>query len=739
MERGAVKRPFASSMDHLLAHLERIDLHIRFQVSAARATDARDPAFRGLCITEDEIEALLAKPLGAPTWAAQHATSRDEMVSSVERLRQELAEREENSPSQGDTLRLVELWRRLELSELDVDVVLLCLAPELDLRYERLYAYLQDDIAKKRPTIDLALSLLCGSFEERLAGRRRFLPSAPLVDHGLVHVGEESSEAAPHSLGRSLRLDPSIVGYLLDSRDSAALSPELTTRVRVETGIEKLVATADVKGHLETLCQRIDSGRERPLVLLVGPDTTAKEAVAKAVCYELGVPLLAVDGRSWRAGDAAELRSRLAVAAREARLQGAAVYYQFSNERSSTESGEAEALVQAVASTNRSCGLAFLDIRRPLSPRARAGLHGLVEIDLPLPGYDERVELWTRAIEDVAPMGEEEIAALAGSFRLSAGQIHAAVKTAVHRISWREAEAAAVRIEDLQAACRLHSDHGLGQLAQKIEPHRTWDDVVLPAERLAHLREIRDAIQHRALVYKRWGFGRKLSLGKGINVLFSGPSGTGKTMVAEVIAHDLGVDLYKIDLSCVVSKYIGETEKNLARVFDEAQTSNALLLFDEADALFGKRSAVRDAHDRYANIETGYLLQKMEEYDGVVILATNLRNNLDDAFLRRMAFSVAFPIPDEASRLRIWQAIWPPETPRANDLDVEFLARQFKLTGGNIKNIGVSAAFLAASNGRRVAMSHLVRATRRELQKIGKACTKAEFGRYSDLLEGSAP
>ena len=244
---------------------------------------------------------------------------------------------------------------------------------------------------------------------------------------------------------------------------------------------------------------------------------------------------------------------------------------------------------------------------------------------------------------------------------------------------------------------------------------------------MALLREICNQVRYRAQVYDTWGFDRKLSLGKGLNVLFAGPSGTGKTMAAEIMARELGLDLYKIDLSTIVSKYIGETEKNLARIFAEAETSNAILFFDEADALFGKRSEVRDSHDRYANIEISYLLQRMEEYDGVAILASNLSKNMDDAFVRRMRFTVEFPFPDEDSRRRIWEGIWPAETPRRPGLDLADMARRFDLPGGAIRNIAVAAAFLAADDGQAVGMGHLMRATQREYQKMGKLTTAAEY------------
>jgi len=234
------------------------------------------------------------------------------------------------------------------------------------------------------------------------------------------------------------------------------------------------------------------------------------------------------------------------------------------------------------------------------------------------------------------------------------------------------------------------------------------------------------AVEYRSLVYDNWGFGDRLSLGKGLSVLFAGPSGTGKTMAAEIIAGELGLDVYKIDLSTVVSKYIGETEKNLSRIFTEATTSNAILFFDEADALFGKRSEVRDAHDRYANIEINYLLQKMEEYDGIVILATNFRKNMDEAFVRRIQSTIEFPFPDAEDRLRIWQGVWPENTPRA-DLDLECMASRFQITGGNIRNIALSAAFLAAEDGGCVRMKHLMRATLQEYQKMGKIIMDEEF------------
>jgi SpoVK/Ycf46/Vps4 family AAA+-type ATPase len=319
--------------------------------------------------------------------------------------------------------------------------------------------------------------------------------------------------------------------------------------------------------------------------------------------------------------------------------------------------------------------------------------------------------------------------ALAGRFRLTPRQIDRAA-LAARDLAWLRAPGEPPSAGDLFEGARRESRHGIASLARRIDPLYSWDDIVLPDDALAQLRELcaRVILRHRVL--EEWGFERRLSLGTAASALFSGPSGTGKTMAAEIIARDVGLDLFKINLAAVVSKYIGETEKNLDRIFRAAETANAILLFDEAEALFGKRSEVRDSHDRYANIEIAYLLQKMEEYEGVAILATNLRQNVDESFLRRLAFTIHFPFPDEAERRRIWARIWPPETPRGEDVDLDLLAREFRFAGGNIKNVALAAAFGAAQDGGCVTMNHVLHATRREYQKLGKALAVEQVGAH---------
>jgi SpoVK/Ycf46/Vps4 family AAA+-type ATPase len=357
-------------------------------------------------------------------------------------------------------------------------------------------------------------------------------------------------------------------------------------------------------------------------------------------------------------------------------------------------------------------------------------------MELPAATFDKRQQLWETCLEHeqyaVAP---SELVPLANKFRFHTGQIQAALHTARNLAIARQGVEYHITINDLYEACRLLSNQKLTHYAQKIQPKFTWNDLILPDDRRRQLREICQWVQYHHVVFGDWGFERKLSLGKGLNILFVGLSGTGKTMAAEILAGELGLELYKIDLSVVVSKYIGETEKNLSLIFAEAATSNAILFFDEADALFGKRSEVKDAHDRYANIEINYLLMKMEEHEGIVILATNLQKNLDEAFLRRMHFAVEFPFPDEEYRQRIWHSVFPSAAPLGADIDVAFLARRLKLSGGNIKNIALNAAFLAADNSGTIGMEHVIMATKREFQKLGRLCVKSDFEQYYDLVK----
>src|SRR6185369_12472467 len=346
----------------------------------------------------------------------------------------------------------------------------------------------------------------------------------------------------------------------------------------------------------------------------------------------------------------------------------------------------------------------------------------VLSIDARKPTADEQREIWEQAVGEEAAQGlNGELRSLVTQFNLNGPAIRASVIEASNNAGSESSLAS-----ELWNASRAQARLRLDDLAQRIEPIAKWQDLVLPAEELGQLREIGAHVAHRTTVYDSWGFGAISARGLGISALFAGSSGTGKTMAAEVLANALSLDLYRIDLSSVVSKYIGETEKNLRRVFDAAEDGGAILFFDEADALFGKRSEVRDSHDRYANIEVSYLLQRMEAYRGLAILTTNLKTAVDTAFLRRLRFIIQFPFPDAAHRAQIWRNIFPVETP-VEAIDFTRLAR-LSIPGGNIRNIALHAAFHAAEAGDVVTMAHLARAARGEYTKLEKPLTEAEIG-----------
>ncbi len=369
----------------------------------------------------------------------------------------------------------------------------------------------------------------------------------------------------------------------------------------------------------------------------------------------------------------------------------------------------------------------FVASREPLRLR-RAFLR--VEVEKPSPV--EQKQLWARALGPAAGALNGMLDNLSQHFRLSAKAIHA---TSLLIVGKRAApkpatDATAIAAEGLRPtelwnACRALARPRLEDLAQRIVPSAGWDDLILPEPQMQALRQLADQVRHRMQVHESWGFADKGRRGLGVSALFAGASGTGKTLAAEVVARDLDLDLYRIDLSAVVSKYIGETEKNLARVFDAAEEGGAFLLFDEADALFGKRSEVKDSHDRYANIEIGYLLQRMEAYQGLAVLTTNLKSTMDKAFQRRLRFIVSFPFPDAAQREAIWRRAFPAKTP-TEGLEAARLAR-LNVAGGNIRNIALNAAFLAAAAGAPVGMRHLLEAAQLEAQKIERPLSEAEI------------
>ncbi len=722
-----------SSIDALLADLRLLDERLTTAIDKLRMSQAPevDPTQRGLLIEEGDVDSWLAG-LGPAKTDKSHAGTATGLIPHPES-------------------RLSTLGKVFGLGGLELAIILTALAPEIDLAYSNLYSYVQDDVTKKYCTLDLVATLWCPSLPDKLAARLLLSPEAPLRNNLLVNF-DDSAHSHASLLARSFSLDPRIASYLLgqDDPDPGLRGALTVARAERRTGdlsadwpqmasLQRMARSALAGSHHEahnSEAAAVNNLASGLALWMRGPERQAKSEVAHQLAFSLGVPLLTVDTPLLMAAGS-DIRQALHRALREARLQGGILLWQDADAMlARRDDGTPDASAETGRLLSQWHGCVLFDVQASAPIYVNGGPLTL-ELDFPAPTNEQRRALWEYALGGAGNLAADvDLPLLSGAFRLTGEQIEAAAGSARHSATWRGALSGSdeqITMRDLLSACRAHSNQGLGALSRKVTPRYTWADLVLPADRLAQLKEMCHHVRYGPMVFEQWGFDRKLAGGKGLNVLFAGHPGTGKTMAAEVVATDLGLEIYKVDLAGVVSKYIGETEKNLEKIFREGQTSNAILFFDEADSLFGKRSAVKDSHDRYANIETSYLLQRMEEYDGIVILATNLRKNMDDAFVRRLHGAIEFPMPEEPDRLEIWQRTFPVEAPLSPDADLAFLAKQFKLSGGNIKNIILEAAFFAAEAGTSINMAHLVRATRREHQKIGKLIADTDFGPYGHL------
>lgn len=635
-----------------------------------------------LMMMRDALQRELSKLRGEPEPPESGGTMKQELDSVVSTMSTQPA--------------LIKLASTFGLSSFERGILLLCAGVELDGSFARLCAAVQGDSARVHPTFSLALSALPDPHWSAITR------AAPLRYWNLIEVGSgETLATSP------LLIDERILHYLnglsyLDERLHGLMTP--------------IVPPSELSESQEAISRRIVeiwSSKQAgfsPVIQLCGDQEAGTSEIAASACAALELQLHLARGADIP-DSIAEREALSRLWEREAALTGALLV------DCEDEPNHLRSVVSFVDGVH---GLVLVAARDPLRLKQRLG----VRLDVKKPPAREQKMLWAKLLGEYANYWNDEIERVVGQFNLSVRQINTASTDVLgRRLQTKEAAAA------LWDACRAQSRPQLEGLAQRIEPSATWAELILPESQLETLHTIALHNRQRSKVYETWGFASKGTRSLGISVLFAGPSGTGKTMAAEVLANDLQLDLYRIDLSQVVSKYIGQTERNLRRVFDAAESGGAILLFDEADALFGKRTEVKDSHDRYANIEISYLLQRMEAYRGLAILTTNMKEAIDKAFLRRIRFIIQFPFPDAEMRGEIWRHIFPGNTP-TKGLDIQKLSR-LNLTGGNIRNIALNAAFLAAESNEPVQMTHLLSAVRSEYAKLEKPLTAAELGGWA--------
>jgi len=729
--------PYEHPADHLLDELMCLDVRLERamrRINAAAAEDAAAGSYRGMYMSQEEAARLL-----------DQENSEDMHEEEEQLLRQlehyiavRLASTDKRLP-----LPLPRLRQLYQLNDLELRLLVAAAAPHVDRKYQRLYGYVQDDMTCQYVTIDLLLRICCTHPLEKRQALARLRPASSFSRVFFQHVAAAGPAQSSSLLTRPIRLDDRIVHYMLglDWKFEGPLAHTSLFRREKNLRLPPLSIQEDWQIRMRRLAEQVNTNRESVVWLLHGPSGSGKTFQARHFCASLGKALLEWDVTHAPADDAA-FAEMVEMLLREARLADAIPAFDRIHTLLPTEDtsdhSRLNRLIERLEAWN---GFVFLfgeeDCKLALPQHSRLAVYS---VPLGTPSMDDRMKLWNKHASPALPLSSEDAGMLASKFRFTPGRIKAAADEARKQLEWQrlagEDGKAVTSVSSIvhQSAYRL-IDHRLQDKTRKIEPKFGWDDLILPKETMELLQQACSRLKHRHKVMHEWGFDRKLPYGRGISLLFTGPPGTGKTMSAAVMAKAMEAELYRVDLSRVVSKYIGETEKNLADIFDQARLSGAILFFDEADALFGKRSEVKDSHDKYANMETSYLLQKMEEYDGLTILATNFSQNLDEAFSRRIQFIVKFPFPDAEQREQLWRSAFPREAP-LDDIDFEWLSHNVELSGGPIKNIVLTSAYLAAAEDVPVSMKHMMDGIFQEYKKSGKLLLKDRLGAYADYWKG---
>jgi SpoVK/Ycf46/Vps4 family AAA+-type ATPase len=672
---GAVTDP--SGLSERLVRLSR---HVEHLVSLRRQSDPNlDDPYRGLYVSDDQATGL-ARETG--------------VAFAVPRTGSPVGTSSTTTHREGRASILAEAF---DFDDLDLDLLTIIIAPDLEPRFEKLYGYLNDDITQRRATLALCLELMGRAFGDSVI-RERLGNTGALVRQGIVHIDDPNRPV----LTRSLRVDDRCCSFLL------GIAPMFD--------LERLRVDVQVIRH--PMVERLSAILQRGVSSVFLRDTNAGFglALASSAFQHANFNALCIDLRD---DDAAHITCDAVRLLQMAKFAQSALVLVIDDDVRDRFPG----LVGALVESTWPCVIVGT------SPwNATWSSNPVISFDLDRSVGDLAESLWTELVPSLAP---EQLASVTQQLRLRPEQVLRSAQLAHHLA---HSENRPVAAADIGWAARAQNSARLEKLAKRTAPTVTWDDLVLPEDVRSSLLEIESRYRYREVVYGKWNVAGKNNRRLGVVALFAGSSGVGKTMAAEAMAGALGLEMYQVNLSSVVDKYIGETEKNLERIFSAAEGVNGVLLFDEADALFGKRSEVSDAKDRYANVEVAYLLQRLESYEGIAILATNLRTNIDDAFSRRLDVVVDFPEPDEHHRVRLWQKFLSQGVPLRDDVDLEFLADRFRLSGGNIRNVCVAAAFLAAARGDALSMVDLVRSTAQEYRKLGRLCTPTEFGEWAEFV-----
>lgn len=698
--------------EYLSDLIKQAELILNYYVACTKTLDDTMDKIKGIVITKEQVDRTF-----------RNNESIDEYQKGVKKefdkssffIRQRL----KNTEDEGKLFAIEYIKKVYRLAPIEMFFLILSIMPYIDSKYEKVYAFLQDDVTKRYMSYDLAFKLYF------------FVNDVSQINDYYIMKNNIMDKMSSLCFVRDTMVpDNRLVSFILTNGNSkinikgvSCYLPKEKCELSVMEGVSQKISNV--------IDSRAD--KDEPIFFNIsGCSTSGKRTQVERVGQITDNSIVMVDLEQISRETEFSFYDSLMTSCRESMINQGYICFYNCDILLNEEAGSLGYMNLILNVSRKFSTVVFILSKKAITNREIKNDRLWISVQIPDLTKEESIFLWNELLQEI-PI-EEDIQAfeMANKFSFTAGQIRGTIEEAKKLLVWNQSDK--ISRKDICKCAYTQVIHNLEEKATLIYAKHNWDQLVLAKDQKEMLKNACDQIRYKHIVYDNWGFEKRLAYGRGVSMLFAGPPGTGKTMAAQVVANDLDIEIYKVDLSKIVSKYIGETEKNLDKLFNEAKKSNVILFFDETDALLGKRTEVKDSHDKNANLETSYLLQKMEEYDGITVMSTNYVENIDTAFFRRISYVIHFPFPDVASRKMIWQKMFPAETPLDDDVDFDYLAEQFEIAGGNIKNIAVTAAFLAAEAGNKVKMEHILKAIKYELTKQGKIVLKEDFGEHGYMI-----